>query len=146
MPERRGARSGHVTPREVEVLNLLAEGFGNAEIAVTLELAVRTVKSHIDNCASKLGVRGEKTGHRILLARFWECELFRIGAGKTSWMRPQEMPYPAWVQFGAALPPGTPAGRSVPDGSPPQAKTPPGRMTCRSCSKRCADGQPCACP
>ncbi|MBI1913593.1 MAG: AMP-binding protein [Planctomycetes bacterium] len=45
----------------------------------------------------------------VCVAQKWGS-LFRIGDGKTSWMRPQEMPYPAWVQFGEALPPGTPAG------------------------------------
>jgi DNA-binding NarL/FixJ family response regulator len=82
MPARRRRTSVHVTTKEVEVLDLLAQGFKNADIAETLGLAERTVKAHIDRCASKLGVKGEKTGCRILLARYWSCPLFRLGAGR----------------------------------------------------------------
>ena len=71
-----------MTPREVEVLDLLTQGFGNAEIGVTLGMATRTVKSHIARCAAKFGVHSSETGYRILLARYWSCELFRIGAGR----------------------------------------------------------------
>jgi DNA-binding NarL/FixJ family response regulator len=37
--------SVHVTPREAEVLDLLALGFGDAEIGETMGLATRTVAS-----------------------------------------------------------------------------------------------------
>ena len=36
--------------------------------------------------------------------------LFRTRGGRVTWQRPQEWPYPAWVTFGAALPPETAAG------------------------------------
>jgi DNA-binding NarL/FixJ family response regulator len=77
MPERRGARSGHVTPREVEVLNLLAQGFANQEIGLTLGVGTGTVKHHINQASAKLDLDS-----RILLAIYWSCPLFRIGAGE----------------------------------------------------------------
>jgi len=78
---RPGARSVHVTRRDVDVSDLLPQGFGDKEIGVALGIGTRTVKSHIAKTASRLGVRGDKTGHRILLAKFWQCPIFRLGAG-----------------------------------------------------------------
>jgi hypothetical protein len=40
----------------VEVLRLIAAGKSNSEIATTLVVAVSTVKAHINNIFSKLGV------------------------------------------------------------------------------------------
>jgi DNA-binding NarL/FixJ family response regulator len=71
----------HVTPREAEVLDLLAMGFGDAEIGETMGLATRTVKGYIGGLAEKLQVNSDKTGHRVLLARYWQYPIFRIGAG-----------------------------------------------------------------
>lgn len=45
-----------LTPREVEVLGLLAEGLSNREIAETLVVSVRTVGRHVDNIYGKIGV------------------------------------------------------------------------------------------
>jgi DNA-binding NarL/FixJ family response regulator len=45
-----------LTPREVEVLGLLAAGLSNREIADTLVVSVRTVGRHIDNIYGKIGV------------------------------------------------------------------------------------------
>ena len=43
-----------ITPREVDVLRLVAKGNANKEIAVQLSLTEETVKSHIRNILSKL--------------------------------------------------------------------------------------------
>lgn len=45
-----------LTPRELEVLHLVVLGYSNAEIADKLVLAISTVKRHINNVYSKLGV------------------------------------------------------------------------------------------
>jgi pimeloyl-ACP methyl ester carboxylesterase/DNA-binding CsgD family transcriptional regulator len=42
--------------REREVLHLLTEGFGNAEIAAQLSISEKTVRNHVSNLFDKLGV------------------------------------------------------------------------------------------
>jgi DNA-binding NarL/FixJ family response regulator len=42
--------------RELEVLHLMVQGATNAEIALTLALAVEAIKRHVSNILSKLGV------------------------------------------------------------------------------------------
>lgn len=44
-----------LTPREIEVLKLLAKGLDNAAIAEKLVLTKRTVQNHVSNIYSKLG-------------------------------------------------------------------------------------------
>jgi DNA-binding NarL/FixJ family response regulator len=45
-----------LTPREVEVVRLIAEGMRNKEIAVTLGISEQTAKVHVKNILAKLGV------------------------------------------------------------------------------------------
>jgi DNA-binding NarL/FixJ family response regulator len=61
----RSARTGHeragvlarLSPREVEVLRLVATGRSNREIAQTLVVGESTVKTHVARVLTKLGVR-----------------------------------------------------------------------------------------
>lgn len=45
-----------LSPREREVLALIAEGLGNAEIAERLSISEKTVRNHVSNLFDKLGV------------------------------------------------------------------------------------------
>src|SRR5262245_15550712 len=45
-----------LTPRETEVLKLIVKGLSNSEIAKTLAISIGTVKIHVNNILSKLGV------------------------------------------------------------------------------------------
>jgi DNA-binding NarL/FixJ family response regulator len=52
-----GRRLAELSPREVEVLRLVAQGHSNAEISVALSLSDNTVKSHVQRVLGKLGLR-----------------------------------------------------------------------------------------
>jgi DNA-binding NarL/FixJ family response regulator len=52
-----GARLAELTPREHEVLVLMAGGATNAEIAARLQLGETTVKTHVSRVLMKLGAR-----------------------------------------------------------------------------------------
>jgi two-component system nitrate/nitrite response regulator NarL len=53
------ARDGAaLTARETEIVSLVAEGLSNKEIASRLHLQLPTVKNHVHNILSKLGVKG----------------------------------------------------------------------------------------
>jgi len=44
-----------LTPREIEVLGMMAEGLGNKEIAARLSISDHTVKFHISSILAKFG-------------------------------------------------------------------------------------------
>ena len=52
-----GTENNHLTPREREVLGLLCQGAENSEIATALFISERTVKNHITNILSRLGLK-----------------------------------------------------------------------------------------
>lgn len=54
-----------LTPRETEVLHLIAEGHTNRQIAEVLSISVRTVESHRANLMGKLGLNS-----RVELVRY----------------------------------------------------------------------------
>jgi DNA-binding NarL/FixJ family response regulator len=54
-----------LTPRELEVVKLIAEAFNNRQIARTLNVSEKTVESHRANVLSKLGMRD-----RVELVRY----------------------------------------------------------------------------
>ena len=57
-----------LTPRERDVLTLMAEGKSNSGIASALFLSLKTVETHIGNIMSKLGIDESPTDHRRVLA------------------------------------------------------------------------------
>ena len=46
----------HLTPRELEVLRLMAQGLPNRRIAELLAVNERTIKHHVSEILAKLGV------------------------------------------------------------------------------------------
>ena len=57
-----------LTPREREVLGLMAEGRTNAGIAKELWLTEKTVETHVSSILGKLGLSHSAEGHRRVLA------------------------------------------------------------------------------
>ncbi|MBV9582183.1 MAG: response regulator transcription factor, partial [Chloroflexi bacterium] len=57
-PSARASSASALTPREAEVLRLIAGGQASKEIARALAVSVTTVERHITHIYDKLGVRG----------------------------------------------------------------------------------------
>jgi DNA-binding NarL/FixJ family response regulator len=55
--DRRARLLGSLTPREREILTLMAEGLDNRRIADRLHVAYPTVRSHVRRVLQKLGAR-----------------------------------------------------------------------------------------
>ena len=60
-----------LTPREMDVIRLLAEGLSNKEIAQRLFVSPRTVNYHLDNIYSKLGVNSRTEAAIYALRHGW---------------------------------------------------------------------------
>jgi DNA-binding NarL/FixJ family response regulator len=65
---RRSSDLDRLTPREREVLTLMAEGLSNGGIAERLVISHGAVEKHISNVFMKLGLDVEESGHRRVLA------------------------------------------------------------------------------
>jgi two-component system nitrate/nitrite response regulator NarL len=63
-----------LTPRELEVVSLVAAGYSNPEISQTFSISLQTVKHHISNIFNKLGVSNRlemamfAVNHRLIIA------------------------------------------------------------------------------
>jgi DNA-binding CsgD family transcriptional regulator len=65
---RRAGPLASLTPREREVLGLMAEGRSNAGISGNLVISERAVEKHVGNIFSKLGLPPAGADHRRVLA------------------------------------------------------------------------------
>jgi len=58
-----------LTPRELEVLELLADGLPNRQIALRLGMSPETVKFHVAHISGKLGVSNRTEAVRVAIRR-----------------------------------------------------------------------------
>ena len=67
-PSRRSApAAAQLSPRERELVTLVAQGRTNAQIAAQLYISVRTVSSHLDRIRDKTGCRRRADLTRLAL-------------------------------------------------------------------------------
>jgi two-component system response regulator NreC len=64
-PSANAALAEPLTPREIEVLQLIAQGYTNRQTADILSISIRTVESHRSNLMNKLGLSS-----RVELVRY----------------------------------------------------------------------------
>ena len=67
VPQAKAYSPNDLTPREVDVLRLLAEGLSDAQIAEKLVLSRRTITTHLTTIYSKLGVNSRSAAMRYAL-------------------------------------------------------------------------------
>jgi PAS domain S-box-containing protein len=67
----RAARELRVTDRELQILQLIADGLANRDIAQALTLSIETVKTHVRRALKKLGAHSR--AHAVAIA--WRKEL-----------------------------------------------------------------------
>jgi DNA-binding CsgD family transcriptional regulator len=60
------ARGHRVTDRELEIVQLIADGLGNQEIAQALQISLETVKTYVRRLLGKLGARSR--AHAVAIA------------------------------------------------------------------------------
>jgi DNA-binding CsgD family transcriptional regulator len=66
MPKRAHARDA-LTPRQLEILGLVASGLSTADIAAGLGIAQGTVKAHLTMIYSRLGIKNRVQATRYYL-------------------------------------------------------------------------------
>jgi DNA-binding NarL/FixJ family response regulator len=64
----RGDTLATLTPREREVLSLIAQGRSNAAVAATLFISPKVVEKHVANIFDKLGLTPDDNDNRRVIA------------------------------------------------------------------------------
>ena len=63
-----GGRTSQLSKRELELVELVAEGLTDKEIAEKLFISIRTVRSHLDRIRDKTGARRRAELTRLALS------------------------------------------------------------------------------
>jgi DNA-binding NarL/FixJ family response regulator len=66
-----GRRAGRLTSREAEVLQLVAEGLANKQIAAELSISIKTVEKHRQQAMNKLNIHGVAGLTRYAISKGW---------------------------------------------------------------------------
>jgi DNA-binding NarL/FixJ family response regulator len=66
-----GTRAGKLTSREAEVLQLVAEGLANKQIAGELSISIKTVEKHRQQAMNKLNIHGVAGLTRYAISKGW---------------------------------------------------------------------------
>jgi DNA-binding NarL/FixJ family response regulator len=74
--QRAGVRMASLTPRELEVIALVAEGWSTNDIAAAMGITPLTVQSHVKNVLGKLGVHSKVEAVRLA----WRCGALAVPA------------------------------------------------------------------
>jgi DNA-binding NarL/FixJ family response regulator len=64
-------KAGELTSRESEVLQLIAEGFANKQVAAELSISIKTVEKHRQQVMNKLNIHDVAGLTRYAIARGW---------------------------------------------------------------------------
>jgi DNA-binding NarL/FixJ family response regulator len=80
---RERAKSVELTPRELQVVSLVADGLSNKQIARRLSLSLYTVKNHVHNVVEKLQVENRFKAVEYARQRGWLERLKVLGAAGT---------------------------------------------------------------
>lgn len=71
LPALRGEKHGDLSPREEEVLRMIAVGYTNKEVALRLDLSVKTIEAHKANAMQKLGFTSRIDVVRYAVLQDW---------------------------------------------------------------------------
>jgi DNA-binding NarL/FixJ family response regulator len=71
MPALRGEKHGDLSPREEEVIKMIALGYSNKEVAGRLDLSVKTIEAHKANAMQKLGFTSRIDVVRYAVLQDW---------------------------------------------------------------------------
>jgi len=70
-PQKPARQGPSLTSREAEVLQLIAEGFANKQIAAELSISIKTVEKHRQQAMNKLNIHDVASLTRYAIAKGW---------------------------------------------------------------------------